>query len=211
MDNNYDNYEQMPQRPRKRVTRQMLRRRQMGGVAVIGLVLLIIIVLIAKACSSDGTQKTKTPAVTTTAPPVTTLPPPVTTVPVTTINPLYEQVKLSTRSLFLYNIGDTDVAIINGYPEGCSEENEVWKSADESIAKVNDWGYVTAVAPGETYIILSFDNLPGYELEIKVTVADGSGAVTDEVTTEAATRSPEFGLPTSNATAVSYTTAVEQE
>lgn len=205
MDNNY---EQMPPRPRKRVTRQMLRRRQMGGVAVIGLVLLIIFVLIAKACSSDGTQKTKTPAVTTTAPPVTTMSPPVTTVPVTTINPLYEQVKLSTRSLFLYNIGESDVAIINGYPEGCSEENEVWKSADESIAKVNEWGYVTAVAPGETYIILSFDNLPGYELEIKVTVADGSGAVTAEVTTEAATKSPEFGLPTSNEADVTYTTAV---
>lgn len=209
MDNNYDNnYEQMPPRPRKRVTRQMLRRRQMGGVAVIGLVLLIIIVLIAKACSSDGTQKTKTPAVTTTAPPVTTMPPPVTTVPVTTINPLYEQVKLSTRSLFLYNIGDTDVAIINGYPEGCSEENEVWKSADESIAKVNEWGYVTAVAPGETYIILSFDNLPGYELEIKVTVADGSGAVTDDVTADVTTKSPEFGLPTINETDDTYTTAV---
>lgn len=198
MDNNYG----QPQRPRKRVTKQMLRRRQFCGVAVIGFVLLVFIVLIAKACSGGGTEKIDPPAVTTTAPATTTVPVITTTTPVTTVNPKAAQVKLSTRALFL-DIGETDVSIINAYPEGSSEANEVWTSQDDSIAIVNELGYVTGVAPGETYIILSFDNNPDIEIEIKVTVADGG------VSAEVTTSDESSNFPTENAAAVSYTTAAE--
>lgn len=198
MDNNYG----QPQRPRKRVTKQMLRRRQFCGVAVIGFVLLIFIVLIANACSGKESKKTEPTASTTTSTATTTAPVTTTTTTVTTVNPKAAQVKLSTRALFL-DIGETDVSIINAYPEGCSEANEVWRSQDETIATVNELGYVTGIAPGETFIILSFDNAPDVEIEIKVTVADG-GASAEVTTTDESSE-----LPLNNAAAVSYTTTVE--
>lgn len=172
MDNNTEN------RPRrKRVTKKILRQRQLGALALISLLILIFIVLIFKGCSNsgEGGRGSKQDATTTSTAAVTTAAP-VTTVPTTTVNPLAAQVVLSKREMFIQNVGDQDISYISGYPEGSSESNEVWKSLDESIATVDGYGHVTAVAPGETYIILSFDNNPGVEIEIKVHVADGSGA-----------------------------------
>lgn len=171
MDNNTEN------RPRrKRVTKKMLRQRQLGALALISLLILIFIVLIFKGCSNggEGGRGSKQDATTTSTAAVTTAAP-VTTVATTTVNPLAAQVVLSKREMFIQNVGDQDISYISGYPEGSSESNEVWKSLDESIASVDGYGHVTAVAPGETYIILSFDNNPGVEIEIKVHVADGSG------------------------------------
>ncbi|MBO5164076.1 MAG: Ig-like domain-containing protein [Ruminococcus sp.] len=171
MDNNTES------RPRRRrVTKKMLRQRQLGALAIIALLILIFIVLIFKGCSNSGEsgKGSKHNATTTTTAAVTTAAP-VTTVATTTANPLAAQVVLSKREMFIQNVGDQDISYISGYPEGSSEANEVWKSLDESIATVDGYGHVTAVAPGETYVILSFDNNPGIEVEIKVHVADGSG------------------------------------
>ena len=51
---------------------------------------------------------------------------------------------------------------------------------DPSIASVDQYGYVTGVSKGQTYIVLSFKNYPDIEIEIKVNVADdgSSPAVT---------------------------------
>ena len=156
----------------------MLRYRQLGALAVIAFLVLFFVVLGFKACSNSGDEKkggkqeettTSTTFVATTVP--------TTTVTTTTTHPFASQVILSKREMFI-TVGGSDISYITGYPTGSAEANEVWKSLDESIAKVDSLGHVTGVAQGETFIILSFDNNPGLEVEIKVHVADVAGATT---------------------------------
>lgn len=167
---------------RRRVSRKVLRQRQLGALAVIALIVLLFVVLLAKCTKNAGeggsskadSTTTTTTLATTTVPPETT-----TTVPTTTANPKAQNVRLSKREIFL-DIGETDVPIIQSYPDaGTGEADEVWKSMDPTIAVVNNSGYITGVSKGQTYIILSFKNYPDIEIEIKVNVADdGSAAVT---------------------------------
>ncbi len=168
MDNNTGN------RPRKRVTKKMLRQRQLGALAVISFLVLLFVVLIFKGCSGGGSEKKggKQEATTTTTTLVTTTVP-ATTLTTTTTHPLAAEVIISKREMFI-DVGGSDISYITGYPTGSSEANEVWKSLDESVAKVDNLGYVTGIGQGETFIILSFDNNPGIEIEIKVHVA-GTG------------------------------------
>lgn len=159
---------------RRRVTRKVLRQRQLGALAVIAFIVLLFVVLLAKCTKNAGEgSSTKASATTTT---VTTVPemtvPIDTTTEVTTVvvNPKASNVKLSKRELFL-DIGETDVPIIQSYPDqGTGESDEVWKSMDPTIAVVNASGYITGVSKGQTYIILSFKNYPDIEIEIKVNV-----------------------------------------
>lgn len=89
----------------------------------------------------------------------------------TTTHPNPPLVVLSKSEIFL-NVGDTDISFITSYPTGSSEVNEVWKSMDESIATVDYLGYITGIDQGETFVVLSFDNNPGIEIEIKVHVSN---------------------------------------
>lgn len=182
MDNNNEHKKPAPKR--KKVSKKVIRQRQLCALAIIALIVLIIFILIAKSCSNIGTgeDESSEPAVTTTTDvaEVTTLPPETTIMTTTTVNPLAASVQLDKRELFV-TVGDETSSIyarILSYPdENTGEVNEVWKSMDESIATVNSWGAVTGVSEGETFIILSFDNHPEVEIEIKVHVASG-GAVT---------------------------------
>ncbi len=195
MENNYN-----PQRPRKRVSRKVLRRRQFSALAVISFIILLIVVLASKGChksensgNNKKNNKNNQTAVVTTITvqqdDVTFTMPPTETTAVeaepTTANPAASKVQLSKREMFL-DVGDTDVSIIRAYPEGSTEANEQWKSSDTSIATVDKQGYVTAVAPGSCYIILSFSNQPDIEIEIKVSVAD-NGVTALPKSTESAT------------------------
>lgn len=159
---------------RRRVTRKVLRQRQLGALAVIAFIVLMFVVLLAKCTNSSDEKSGKQTETTTTT--VTTLPE--TTVPIETtaetttvaVNPKASNVKLSKRELFL-EVGETDVPIIQSYPDaGTYESDEVWKSMDPAIAVVNASGYITGVSNGQTYVILSFKNYPDIEIEIKVNV-----------------------------------------
>lgn len=190
------------QRPRKRVTKKQLRQRQFGALAVIAFIVLLIFILIANGCSNTGGKDKdgkNEPTATTTTAPVTTIAPPVTTVPVTTENPLAAAVILSKREMYL-DVGAQDVSIISVYPDGSSEPNEVWTSMDPTVATVDNLGYVTGVGKGETYIILSFDNNPGIEIAIRVSVAGGADAPEGGVATQAVV--PSMILPEETATSV---------
>ncbi len=188
MDNSKENNSQKKPSPkRKKVSKKVIRQRQLCALAIIALIILIIIIIIAKGCSNSGTGEGEPsePIVTTTtdAAEVTTTPPETTTTVTTTVNPLEANVQLDKRELFV-NVGDESQSIyarILSYPdENTGEANEVWKSMDESIATVNSWGAVTGVSEGETFIILSFDNHPEIEIEIKVHVASGGALATAE-------------------------------
>ena len=171
MDNNFEQKSEK-NKPRKKVTKKVLRQRQLTALSIIALIVLLFFILIAKGCSNnedrkEGTSKNSTTTTQTTG--STTELPKTTTV---TTHPLASSVKLSTRSIFL-DVGETGISYIQAYPEGCTEENEVWRSLDPSIASVDKFGHIEGIATGETFVILSFDNSPGLEIEIKVSVAGG--------------------------------------
>ncbi len=175
MDNNFEQKSEK-NKPRKKVTKKVLRQRQLTALAIIALIVLLFFILIAKGCSNnedrkEGTSKNSTTTTQTTGS-TTELPKTTTVTTTVTTHPLASSVKLSTRSIFL-DVGETGISYIQAYPEGCTEENEVWRSLDPSIASVDKFGHIEGIATGETFVILSFDNSPGLEIEIKVSVAGG--------------------------------------
>lgn len=190
MDNNNS------QQPRKRITPEVARKRQLTALFVIAFVILILIILIAKGCTKGGSgsknkndTKPKTTTVTTTAPQstepvITTTAPQPTTVP----GPGTSGFKLDRYSVFL-NVGGTEMPRVQEYPDGTVEADERWSSSDESIATVDWQGNITAVAPGECYVTLKSAVNEEQEVNIKVTVADSgtSGGTSASTTTSAVT------------------------
>ncbi len=163
-------------RPKKKVTKEMIRNRQLGGVVVICLVILILFIIIANSCSNSGESKkgsNKEKNTTTASAMATTTAPQLTTAPATTTHPLAAQVQIDMTEVYL-NEGEMKMPFISGYPENTSEANEVWTSLDPAVSTVDNYGHITGVARGETFVILSFDNLPGVEVQIRVSVADTS-------------------------------------
>lgn len=165
-------------KPRKKVTKEVLRRRQLTALSVIALIVLIFIILIANACtdksptSKNEKTSTTTTTTTTTTTEIVTEPPTTmtTTTPVPTADPeISAQVQISTNEVYL-NVGESQMPIISAYPEGSSETNEVWTSSDTNIATVDSLGNITAINAGECYIILTLDNNSAVEVQIKVTV-----------------------------------------
>ena len=174
MDNNHDS-----QRHRKRVTRETLRKRQLTALFVIALVVLILIVLIAKGCSKDNKNGGgNSSAVTTTTTTVTTPTMIITEAPTTTVAPTTDTggFKLDKYSIYL-EVGGQDMPFVQS-----------WSSENTSVATVDDYGHITAVAPGETYIILKSAADPTKSVQVKVKVAEaGSPIDSSSETTTAAT------------------------
>ena len=179
MDNNHDS-----QRHRKRVTRETLRKRQLTALFVIALVVLILIVLIAKGCSKDNKNGGgSSSAVTTTTTTVTTPTMIITEAPTTDTGGF----KLDKYSIYL-EVGGQDMPFVQEYPEGSGESDESWSSENTLVATVDDYGHITAVAPGETYIILKSAADPTKSVQVKVKVAEaGSPIDSSSETTTAAT------------------------
>ena len=182
MDNNNS------QRPRKRITRETARKRQLAALFVIAFLVLLFVILIAKGCSSDKSKnngkkdndtKPKTTTVTTTAPvdsalTTTTVNPETTTVSLVNTSGF----KLDRYSVYL-NVGQSEMPIVQEYPAGSTEADERWSSSDTVIATVDGLGNITALAPGECYVTLKSASDPTQEVQIKVTVADsGNGTST---------------------------------
>lgn len=188
MDNNSNN----SQRPRKRITPEIARKRQLAALCVIAFLVLMIIILIAKGCTKDKSKdsgdkkksdtKPQTTIVTTTAPSTesTTAPSTQTT---SDINQNTSGFKLDRYSVYL-NVGESEMPLVKEYPAGLSEADERWSSSDTSIATVNEWGNITAVSAGECYVTLKSAADETQEVQIKVTVA--SSGTGEEPTTTAA-------------------------
>lgn len=198
MDNNMDNNNET--KPKKKVTKEMLRNRQLGGIVVICLVILILFIIIANSCSNSGDSEkgsNKSKNTTTTSATATTTTEPMTTIPVTTTNPLAAQVQIDMTEVYI-NEGEMKMPFISGYPENTSEANEVWTSLDPTIATVDAYGHITGVSRGETYVILSFNNLPGVEVQIRVSVADTSAG--SDISAPLLTSSDALGIGTNTYT-----------
>ncbi len=176
MDNNYYN----SRRPRKRVTRQMARRRQLTALAVIGIILFLGIVLIANACSDKSDKKgdKKNPtsqsssSMTTTAP-VQDITTTTTTLPVATADPndpnTITKIDLTMYEVYL-KVGESKMPIVSMTPSTSTEKGEIWESSDEAVATVDWLGNITAVGAGECYVTVTSENNPIVYAEVKVVV-----------------------------------------
>ena len=189
MGNNYNNYNSDPNRPRrrKRVSKETLRKRQLAALCVIALIVLLLVIVLAKACSkssSDGGNTTPTETTTTTSLTTTTALQSSTTATTTTTMTAGSNdpngFKLDKYSVYV-NVGEQGIAYVQQYPAGSSEEDEVWKSSDPTIATVDTWGHIVGVKGGECYVTLTSKKDPAQEATIKVVVTGASNTSnTDE-------------------------------
>lgn len=171
------------QRRRKRVSQETLRKRQLGALCVIAFLVLMLIILTAKACSKSSnskkggdtapaaTQSETTTSITTTAGDLAAM-----TTSATTTTKSADPTNTSGFKLDKYtvriDVGDSAMVYVQEYPDGTVEADERWSSDNDKIATVNEWGNITAVAPGTCYVTLKSAADPTQEVQIKVVVAD---------------------------------------
>lgn len=127
------------------------------------------------------TTTTKKKTTTTTAKKTTVITDPATTTKKTTttkpVTTTVTDVKVSsirvTRNEMIVNVGEGDLsAYVTMLPASALNKSEIWSSSDESIAIVDNEGWVIGVSEGEcTVTVKSADN-PEVSAEIKVTVKD---------------------------------------
>lgn len=128
----------------------------------------------AKPTTKPTTKATTKP---TTAKPTTTKPVTTTTTTAKPIITTTTTVRVSdiriTRNEMLVNAGEGALAAyVSMLPENATNVAEKWSSSDESIAIVDNEGWVTGISEGECIItVTSIDN-PNVKAEIKVTVKD---------------------------------------
>lgn len=191
------------QRRRRRVSKKVYRRRQLAALCVIALLVLIVFILIAKGCSKDNKKSDSGKSSVTTTTTTTTLVtvPVIVTEPTTTTLPVPSEsggFKLDKYSIYL-EVGGTDMPFVQEYPEGSSEADELWSSENSGIATVDNYGHITAVAPGETYIILKSAADQTKSVQVKVKVADSgntSAGGTENFGDTAVTTAPDTAADT---------------
>lgn len=181
----YNNNNTNPQRPRKRVTRKVIRRRQITALVAIFAILIIGIILIANACSDKGSSSKKNdkPAsTTTTTTAVTTTTVTTTTTPIVTADPA-DPNTITGITLDKYEVnikvGGKDMPWVTMTPEASTEKGEKWESSDVKIATVDQYGNITGVSPGICYVTVTSTNNPIIYAEVKVTVTSDEPGATE--------------------------------
>ena len=71
-------------------------------------------------------------------------------------------------------VGDNDIAYVTMYPETAKDKREIWSSSDESVAIVDNEGYVTAMGEGKCIITVKSTANPDVYEEIVVRVTDSN-------------------------------------
>jgi len=215
MDNNrYDRYDRYEShRPRKRVSRKTLRRRQLTALFVLAFLVLMFVILVAKACKGDpkkeekGKSKAQTTTITTV---VTNTDPAITTTAVTTAaltDPVNKSdFKLDKYSVFI-EVGETDTPMVQQYPDGASEADERWSSGDYTIATVDDYGHIKGVSPGTCYVTLRSAKDQSQEVMIKVTVR-GDGTTNNDTATPQSNRTEAPEPPVYDTAGLTYVEGV---
>ncbi len=114
------------------------------------------------ATTAKKTTTKKTTTATTTTKPVTTT---VTEVRVSSIR--------VTRNEMIVNVGEGDLsAYVTMLPVDARNKREIWSSSDESIAIVDNEGWVIGKKEGECVVTVKSEDNPEIFAEIKVTVKD---------------------------------------
>ena len=71
-------------------------------------------------------------------------------------------------------VGDNDIVYVTMYPETAKDKREIWSSSDESVAIVDNEGYVTAMGEGKCIITVKSTANPDVYEEIVVRVTDSN-------------------------------------
>ncbi len=71
-------------------------------------------------------------------------------------------------------VGDNDIAYVTMCPETAKDKREIWSSSDESVAIVDNEGYVTAMGEGKCIITVKSTANPDVYEEIVVRVTDSN-------------------------------------
>ena len=71
-------------------------------------------------------------------------------------------------------VGDNDIAYVTMLPETAKDKREIWSSSDESVAIVDNEGYVTAMGEGKCIITVKSTANPDVYEEIVVRVTDSN-------------------------------------
>ncbi|MGN0638599.1 MAG: D-alanyl-D-alanine carboxypeptidase family protein [Huintestinicola sp.] len=66
--------------------------------------------------------------------------------------------------------GESSMPRVTMYPEDADDRSEIWSSSDESIARVDDIGNITALSEGECVIKVQSAVSPNVYAEVRVTV-----------------------------------------
>lgn len=118
-----------------------------------------------KSTTATTTKKTTTTKKSTT----TTKTAPVTT---TVTNAKVSSIRV-TRNEMIVNVGEGDLsAYVTMLPANALNKSEIWSSSDESIAIVDNEGWVIGVSEGECIVTVKSADNPEISAEIKVTVKD---------------------------------------
>lgn len=71
-------------------------------------------------------------------------------------------------------VGENDIAYVTMLPETAKDKREIWSSSDESVAIVDNEGYVTAMGEGKCIITVKSTANPDVYEEIVVRVTDSN-------------------------------------
>lgn len=85
-----------------------------------------------------------------------------------------DSIEITAIDLTYYEItleaGESSMPIVTMYPEDASDKSEIWSSSDESVARVDDIGNITAISEGECIIKVQSAVSPDVYAEVSVTV-----------------------------------------
>lgn len=91
-----------------------------------------------------------------------------------TINAPYESLKLSSDSVEMKMGTTSQLKVTSFTPKNVTQKELNWKSLDTSIVTIDEFGTLTAVAPGVTYIMVTPEYNPnGIYVQVPVTVVSG--------------------------------------
>ncbi|SHM85180.1 Ig-like domain-containing protein [Ruminococcus flavefaciens] len=80
-------------------------------------------------------------------------------------------IKLSKYSMSI-PIGGGDISYVTMLPANATNKKEIWKSSDESVAKVDASGWVSGISEGTCTVTVSSKSNPDVKASINVTVTD---------------------------------------
>lgn len=78
-------------------------------------------------------------------------------------------IALSKTSITL-QVGETGISIVTMYPTTATDKRELWSTTDNSIASVDESGYITGKKPGSCTIVIKSASNPDVSAPIQVTV-----------------------------------------
>ncbi len=82
-------------------------------------------------------------------------------------------IKLSKYEINI-GVGEGDISMVTMLPETAADKGEIWSCSDESVAVVDNEGWIVGLSAGTCTVTVQSRSNPDVKAEIKVTVTDNS-------------------------------------